>query len=235
MPELDPQIAGPEALPAPTPLFHTAIGASLAVAVLCLFLFAWLGREMAEGETLRFDNAVRGWAHQFASPGMTRAMTAVSALGYGFLLFALIIVFLFFARLRWLRAAVWLAITMAGALLLDIALKYAYHRHRPTAFFGVSPGSYSFPSGHALCSFCFYGALAGLLSARIKSLLWRIVIWSAAAALVMAIGFSRIYLGVHYPSDVLGGYLAATVWVGTVIVLDHVRKVRRGAKQKSAQ
>jgi undecaprenyl-diphosphatase len=56
--------------------------------------------------------------------------------------------------------------------------------------------------------------------------------WLAAAALVIAIGLSRIYLGVHYPSDVLAGYLAATVWVGTVIVLDHVRKVRKGARQK---
>jgi undecaprenyl-diphosphatase len=53
-----------------------------------------------------------------------------------------------------------------------------------------------------------------------------VAIWIAAAVLVIAIGLSRIYLGVHYPSDVIAGYLAAAVWVGTVIVLDHVRKVR---------
>ena len=62
--------------------------------------------------------------------------------------------------------------------------------------------------------------------ARIKSLPWRIVMWSAAVLLIVAIGFSRIYLGVHYPSDVLAGYLASTVWVTAVIVLDHLRKVR---------
>jgi undecaprenyl-diphosphatase len=72
--------------------------------------------------------------------------------------------------------------------------------------------------------------LAGLLSARIKPLPWRIAVWTVAALLIIAIGLSRIYLGVHYPSDVLAGYLAATVWVGTIIVLDHVRKVRRGSK-----
>jgi undecaprenyl-diphosphatase len=123
---------------------------------------------------------------------------------------------------------------MTGSLVLDLALKYIYHRTRPTAYFGMAPHSYSFPSGHALCSFCFYGVLAGLLSARIKSLALRIVIWCSAATLVIAIGLSRIYLGVHYPSDVVAGYLAATVWVGTVIVLDHVHRVRKGSKKKPA-
>ncbi len=60
------------------------------------------------------------------------------------------------------------------------------------------------------------------------------MIWTMAAILVIAIGLSRIYLGVHYPSDVIAGYLAATVWVGTVIVLDHLRKVRKSSKQHTA-
>ncbi|HZD93012.1 MAG TPA: phosphatase PAP2 family protein [Candidatus Sulfotelmatobacter sp.] len=226
MSEVHPKISGPEEVPAPTPLFETAIVVSLGVAVLCLFLFAWLGREMLEGDTRHLDDAVRTWVHHFASGRMTTFMNAVSLLGYNILIVELVIVFIVFAKLRWRRAAVWLAITMAGSLLLDLALKYAYQRPRPVAFFGVAPGSYSFPSGHALCSLCFYGILAGLLSARIQSLLWRIVVWAAAALLIITIGVSRIYLGVHYPSDVLAGYLAATVWVGTVIVLDHVRKVR---------
>src|SRR6478752_2239063 len=217
MPDPEAQVAGPEEAPAPTPLLKTAILASLGIAILCLFLFAWLGREMLEGDTLRFDQAVRSWVHHFASPGLTRVMNFFSLLGYNILLVELVIVFAVFAWLRWRRAAAWLAVTMAGAVLLDIALKYAYHRTRPEAFFSVTPGSYSFPSGHALCSLCFYGALAGLLSARLHSLLWRIAVWAAAGVLIVAIGLSRIYLGVHYPSDVLGGYLAATVWAGTVI------------------
>lgn len=225
--------SGPIAASEPIVFFEAAIVISLAVAILCLFLFAWLGNEMRQGDTLRFDESVRNWVHQFASPVMTRAMTAISLLGYNVLIIELAIAFIVFAKLRWKRAALWLAIAMAGSLLLDLALKYAYHRTRPTAFFGTAPSSYSFPSGHALCSLCFYGVLAGLLSARIKSLPWRIVVWTVAAVLIVAIGLSRIYLGVHYPSDVLAGYLAATVWVGTVIVLDHVRKVRKNSKQVS--
>jgi len=235
MSEAHAEIAGPEEVPKPTPLFEAAVVASLVAAILCLWLFGWLGREMLEGDTRHFDDLVRAWVHGFASPGMTRAMTFISLLGYNVLIFEMAVAFIVFAKLRWKRAALWLAITMVGSLLLDLALKYAYHRARPTAFFGVAPSSYSFPSGHALCSLCFYGVMAGLLADRIKSLPWRIALWTIAGALIIAIGLSRIYLGVHYPSDVLGGYLAATVWVGMIIVFDHVRKLRqRPAKKKLA-
>lgn len=228
MPEAnDNELSGSEELPSPTPLFEAAIVASLAVAVLSLFLFTWLGREVLEGSTQQFDFAIRNWVHQFVSAVMTRTMTFISLLGYNVLIPEWMVALAFFAWLRWRRAAVWLTIAMVGAFLLDVALKYAYHRTRPTAFFGVAPHSYSFPSGHALCSFCFYGVLAGLLSARIKSLYLRIIVWTVAAALVIAIGFSRIYLGVHYASDVLAGYLAAAIWVTAVIVLDHVIKRRK--------
>jgi undecaprenyl-diphosphatase len=199
--------------------------------VLALFLFTWLGSEVVEGDTQHFDQVIREWVHRYASPGMTHAMTAISLLGYNALIVELAIALAVFGWLRWRRAAVWLAVAMAGSLVLDLALKYVYHRTRPTAYFGTAPHSYSFPSGHALCAFCFYGVLAGLLSARIKSLALRIVIWCIAAALVIAIGISRIYLGVHYPSDVVAGYLAAMVWVGTIILLDHVRKFRKGSKK----
>jgi undecaprenyl-diphosphatase len=233
MPEASHELSGPEEAPKPTALFEAAIVASLAAAVLALFLLAWLGNEVLQGDTEHFDQVIRDWVHRFASTGMTRAMNAVSLLGYDVLIVELVVAFAVFAWLSWRRAAVWLAIAMTGSLALDLTLKYAYHRTRPSAFFGTAPHSYSFPSGHALCSFCFYGVLAGLFSARTKSLSWRLLIWMVAAALVIAIGLSRIYLGVHYPSDVLAGYLAATVWVGTVIVLDHVRKVRKSSRKSA--
>ncbi|HET9283109.1 MAG TPA: phosphatase PAP2 family protein [Candidatus Angelobacter sp.] len=219
----------------PIAFFEVAIVISLAVAVFCLFVFVWLGREMRAGDTLRFDQAIRNWVHQFASPGLTVLMKVFSMMGAQILAVALVVAFVIFAWLRWKRAALWLAIAMAGALILEASLKYAYHRIRPQAYFIPEPDSYSFPSGHALTSFCFYGVLAGLVTDRIKSLLWRIIVWAAATLLVIAIGLSRIYLGVHYPSDVLAGYLAATVWVGTIIVLDHVRKVRRSSKSRTAE
>ena len=234
MPQNNPQVTGPEETPNAVPLLGTAILVSLGSAVLALLVFAWLGNEMLEGDTQHFDQVVREWVHRYASPGMTRAMTAISLLGYNILIVELVIALAVFAKLKWRRAALWLTVAMAGSLVLDLTLKYVYHRTRPTAYFGMAPHSYSFPSGHAMCSFCFYGVLAGLLSARTKPLVWRLLIWFAAAALVITIGLSRIYLGVHYPSDVVAGYLAATVWVGTIIVLDHLRKVRKNSKKKPA-
>jgi undecaprenyl-diphosphatase len=234
MPENNQQASGPEEIPQPTPLFEAAILISLGAAVFALLFFAWLGNEMLEGDTQHFDQVVREWVHRYAFVGMTRAMSAISLLGYNVLIVELVIALAVFAKLKWRRAALWLTIAMAGSLVLDLTLKYVYHRTRPTAYFGMAPHSYSFPSGHAMCSFCFYGVLAGLLSARTKPLAWRLLIWFAAAALVIAIGLSRIYLGVHYPSDVVAGYLAATVWVGMIIVLDHLRKVRKNSKKKPA-
>jgi undecaprenyl-diphosphatase len=114
---------------------------------------------------------------------------------------------------------------MAGALVLDISLKHAFHRQRPTPFFGPLPHTYSFPSGHAMFSVCFYGVLAGLVADRTNSRVIKICIWLLAVVLIAAIGLSRIYLGVHYPTDVLGGYLAA-VWVSSTIAFDHLRAKR---------
>jgi undecaprenyl-diphosphatase len=207
----------------PLVLLGVAIPLSLLIAVAALFLFAWIAEEVMEEHTRRFDSAVRGWVHQFSSPWLTSAAKAASFMGADVLAAALIGCLLVFALLRWRRAALWLAITMAGALVLNLSLKYAFHRQRPAPFFVPLPHTYSFPSGHALFSFCFYGVLAGLLADRIKSLWVRISVWAVAIVLIAAIGLSRIYLGVHYPTDVLGGYLAAAVWVSSMIAFDHLR------------
>jgi undecaprenyl-diphosphatase len=212
-----------------TGLMEVTVMISLAAAVLSLFLFAWIAHEMLEGDTARFDLAVRAWVHRFASPNMTRAMTAISLLGYDILIAELVLAVAVFLYLRWRHAAGWLAVSMAGALGLDLALKYAFHRPRSQPFFGAAPHSYSFPSGHALCSFCFYAVLAGLIAARTRAMVLRVAVGLAAGALVIAIGLSRIYLGVHYPSDVIAGYLAAAVWVTTLLVLDRWRVNRKSS------
>ncbi len=122
------------------------------------------------------------------------------------------------AALRWKYAALRFAISMLGAYSLDMALKNSFHRPRPpVSFFGTPfPGSYSFPSGHALFAVCWFGALAPLMAPRLRSRAARIALWTGAVPLVSAIGYSRIYLGVHYPTDVLSGFAAGVVWLGAL-------------------
>ena len=137
-----------------------------------------------------------------------------------------------FLAVGWPRGALWIAVAVSGGLLLDLALKYGFHRPRPSPFFGITlPNTPSFPSGHALLSLCFYGVLAALLVHRVRRRIFAIFISLAAALLIVAIGFSRIYLGVHYPTDVVAGYLAAAFWVAGLAAADRFRLRRAGRNQ----
>jgi undecaprenyl-diphosphatase len=204
---------------------------ALLIAAAALFVFGWLAEEMLEGDTRQFDALVRTAVHQLATPGLTRLMQVFSFFGsvvaVTAMCLAAICVSLYYGRTR---TAVMLAITMAGVAALDVVLKHAFHRPRPVAFFGATPSSYSFPSGHALGSLCFYGMLAAILAGRARTRGAKFCVWMAAALLVGMIGFSRIYLGVHYPSDVIAGYCAAAVWLGAVGFLD--RSLGTGEKKK---
>jgi undecaprenyl-diphosphatase len=126
------------------------------------------------------------------------------------------------------HAAVLLIGATMGAETLSQTLKLVFHRARPETFFGLAaPNTFSFPSGHAMVSACFYGVLAAILSTRISSTRGKAGVWLLSVLIAGAIGLSRIYLGVHYPSDVLAGYAAAVIWVGAVRAGYHIWLRRR--------
>ncbi|HWQ61496.1 MAG TPA: phosphatase PAP2 family protein, partial [Negativicutes bacterium] len=106
-----------------------------------------------------------------------------------------------------------LVVCLGGAALLNFLLKHLFERARPDMFTVISVTGYSFPSGHAMVSLCFYGMVAYLLCRHLPRLAPQLLVYGLTAALVTAVGFSRIYLGVHYPSDVLGGYIAGGTWL----------------------
>lgn len=187
-----------------------------------LGLALWMASEVFEGETLAFDEAVRRSVHSIASPLITSFFIGISFLGSpGFLIGLGVIVIGLFLYFGWKRAELLFLVTMAGEIVLDLILKNTYARPRPEPFFDyVLPSSFSFPSGHALGSFCFYGILAWIITSRINNtaLIWSIR--AAAAVLVLLIGVSRIYLGVHYPTDVLAGFITGLIWTLTVITVN---------------
>ena len=212
-----------------------SFGVSLITSLAGLIIFLWLAGDVASGAAIWFDAGVRDFVHQNASPGLTMAMrflsdlgepSALSTVGIGALIAMLL--------LRWRRQAFLFLIALSGASTLDWALKLAFHRTRPAAFFGTpEPHSFSFPSGHALFSICVFGTLAVIATERVGSGKARGAIWVLVAALIGAIGLSRIYLGVHYPSDVLGGYAAALFWIGAVMHVNRLLRRRGGTESVS--
>jgi membrane-associated phospholipid phosphatase len=202
-----------------------------AAAVAALIFFAWLTDEVLEGDSQHFDEVTRLAVHEFASPAITQAMRGISFLGSSLSLTLLTAgVIVWFLLQKWKREAKLFAVTMLGASLLNTILKLVFKRPRPVPYFNLlMPETYSFPSGHSLASCCFFGALAALLSVRIKSKRKRAVLWVFAVVMFLLIGLSRIYLGVHYTTDVIAGFSAALIWIMVVrfVELQLARRKRK--------
>ena len=188
----------------------TGIGgrARAAAAIGGLLVFAALAYPMVRGQPIGFDAPLRAGVHGHAFPALTAAMRATTTLGSEYFLLPLAAILIW----RWLRrgerqAAWWFAAGSLGAEAVAQLLKVLIHRPRPEVFFGLSPvETYSFPSGHAFVPAVFFWIAAGGLLAPAR---WR----AAVVALAALLGFSRVYLGYHYPSDVVAGWVLAVAWL----------------------
>lgn len=210
-------------------LLTEALIIGLLGAAAALVLFTWLGREILTGVAPSFDEQVRQALHQRATSTLTGVMRFASRYGgpTGLMPLGLVLAIAFLIR-GWRRGAILVIATMGGAGLLNILLKLSFGRVRPTPFFEYPlPATASFPSGHALFAASFFGGLAVLVSHRVRHKLLRVLVWTGALAIIALVGVSRIYLGVHYPSDVLAGYAVATIWVAAVAFGDRLVTHRR--------
>jgi undecaprenyl-diphosphatase len=189
-------------------------------------LFAWLAWLASHSAPPGFDTAGRDAVHAFASPWLTLVMKAASQAGGGWGLWpaGVLIVGLLAHAARGREAALF-GVAVLGANLINEAMKLFFHRPRPEAWFGYPlPSTYSFPSGHAFVSFCFFLCLAEILIRDEWPVAGKVAMWSAALACTLTIGLSRVYLGVHYPTDVLAGYAAGIVWTTLIRVTHHARQ-----------
>jgi membrane-associated phospholipid phosphatase len=198
---------------------HLTIG--LGVALLGLWAFGALLEEVLDAERLvRWDAAASQWVHAHTTVAGLRVMAVVTNLGSPALMAALALggTVLLLRQRRRVTLAAWIA-AFVGGVALDQLLKYAVRRPRPP--FGASylhGHSYSFPSGHAMGAIVGYGIVLYVLRGQRT---WRraakVTAVVAAALLVLAIGVSRVYLGVHYPSDVIGGFAAGAAWLAVCV------------------
>lgn len=187
--------------------------------LLPLWIFAELAEEVHELEQFVFDDPLLLRAHAHAGAGLDGWFVAVSWLGYqGVIAIDLLLVLAILHVRRW-REASFAASAFIGSALLNVASKQFFHRHRPSLWESVSPEStFSFPSGHAMGSMTL--ALVAVLLAWPTRWRWPVVV--VALLFVVLVGFSRVYLGVHYPSDILGGWMAAVTWTfGVYLALFH--------------
>jgi len=220
----------PAVEPGSGPLVGTALGIGLLAAAVALSLFVLLGYQVRSGEPTGFDLTVRAWLRSLETPELSAVMWGASVYGAPLRLSPLGLAAAAAFLLRgWRRGALLVVVTLAGAWLLDTGLKTLFARARPEAFFDYypAPQSFSFPSGHALFAVCFFGGIAVLLSHRLQGRLAGILVWTLGLALIILIGVSRVYLGVHYPTDVIGGFAVGIVWVASVALGDRLAERRR--------
>ena len=210
---------------------HLTIG--LIISLAALWLFGGVTEDVVNHDPLtQFDLTLLNWLHQHDTPSGLSIFAIISWFGSPLVIVTGAV--LVAVRLAWLRRrlllAGWVA-ALAGGGILDTALKHIIQRPRPIYAAAFLHGtSYSFPSGHAMGSLVGYGMLAYFLVVfwATRQLL-QVTIIAASFILIAAIGFSRLYLGVHYFSDVIGGYAGGILWLSTCITaVEIARRQQRG-------
>jgi undecaprenyl-diphosphatase len=198
-------------------------------------VFSHLALELQVRGGHGFDKPVQAWLAQRQSPLLTEAMAAVTRLGAGeFLALVSVVAALVFWLAKHPRSAIYMAVVAAGVAAMNAGLKLLFARERPEEILRLADTSgYSFPSGHAMAGAGIYGALAVVLFTRYRKLKWPSL--GLCALLVGAVGLSRAYLHVHYPSDVIAGWglgLTWPLWLKPVILGKHpLREEVRGRRR----
>ena len=191
----------------------------LAVCFLLLLSLGWLCEEVLEKETFRWDTATLLGLHQWANPTLDTVMLSITRLGDPD--FVVVIVAMSLGWLLWqqqrLKAGT-LLLMCSGTLLLNQGMKLAFARPRPILWQRlIEETSYGFPSGHALGSLVLYGFIGYVLADRYPQ--HTRSIYSISVGLIALIGFSRLYLGVHYPTDIFAGYAVGLLWLITCVFM----------------
>lgn len=167
------------------------------------------------GGTASFDRFVIHIVQSAESPPLTALAKGLSLVGSSKLAIGislLTMVILFFALKHRMELALFLWVGL-GSQLLNTLLKMWFHRERPSVHRLIEQTGYSFPSGHSMAAFSLYGAIAYLLWRHMRNRRERFMLILFTVLMTGGIGWSRVYLGVHYPSDVVGGYAASGAWL----------------------
>ncbi|MEH2221692.1 phosphatase PAP2 family protein [Nostoc sp.] len=210
------------------PLIATIGIVGLASCLLILFVLAKLAEEVLEREAFAFDTSFLLWLHQFANPHLDNLMLFITNLGNPSTV--VIVAGATFLLLWWQRyreeAKIFVLVCLGG-LILNTGLKLLFSKPRPELWHRlISEKSFSFPSGHALGSMVLYGFIAYELAIHYPH--FAKIIYSLTVIFIAAIGISRLYLGVHWPTDIIAGYGVGFLWLMICITMLKLQRLRQG-------
>lgn len=225
---------------------HGLLGLYLIFGAILILIGSWGFYSVAEDihekdPIVQIDNSIEQAVHQVVSPLGADVMYGVSILGNEVVAIASVALALYFAvRRRW-NDFMLILIGVGGAEIIVPLIKSMVQRHRPILDNPIQViNNYSFPSGHSFMSVVFYGALIYLLFRVIKSSAARVGLVLLAFAIIILVGMSRVYLGVHFVSDVLGGYMGGLAWLAfTITTLEiferwHEYRAQRSTPRREA-
>ncbi len=202
------------------------VGTIITIALLLFFAY-WTDVVFSSEEHLQFDLAIIEWVQSFVSDSATTAFIVITEIGYIYVIIPVMLgvlgFWIFKKKHYW--ESVMLVVCVLGGDLIKVSLKNILQRQRPDFLQVVTESGFSFPSGHTMVSITFYGMLAYIIWLNMphrKGL--RITLAILAPVIVVAVGISRIYLGVHYPSDVIASFAVGGAWLITcMLALNSIR------------
>lgn len=183
---------------------------SILIVVLCLMLFSIICYQILNYDSLAIDKNVYSFiADNIMNDGLTPILKVITELGgVAFTIIAGVLIFIFCKKIRW-----FVTFDLVGVTLINQLLKHIIRRPRPNILRLVEESGYSFPSGHSMVSMAFYGIIIYLVYKNVSNKYLKWLLISLLSLLILSIGFSRIYVGVHYFTDVAGGFLLGLAYV----------------------
>lgn len=205
----------------PSLFFEICIG--IIAAIGSLYIFLKLTHKIIDKEIIYFDGLLMDFIYHLHSPFLTNIMKQITFFGGEiFIGSAIIITIILLVIKRYRKDALIFSFVLFFGIVLNLILKGAFQRERPDFFALVTENTFSFPSGHSMNSFIFFMSLSYFIFHNTRNKNLGILLSILSGAVVLLIGISRIYLGVHYPSDVLGGYAAGLLWFVLVLLFEKI-------------
>ena len=195
---------------------------------LCVILFLVILEDVFEYETLALDTSVYTIVvEKMRNPILTDILKIITNLGSAFVLITITILSLIILKNK--KIGLCITLNLALSTLLNVLLKNIIQRPRPEGYRLIEETGFSFPSGHSMVNTAFYGLLIYLIIKNVKNKKLKYALSILISILILAIGFSRIYLGVHYTSDVLAGFLISVAYlIVFTTILHDILKLEKG-------